>query len=95
MFQKMFTDFKPYRVVNIALKDLHIDIQGLIIIGICLVVVFIFSVLKEKKIHIRMTLAKSPIALRWSLFYILIFSIIIFGAYGTGYVPVDPMYASY
>lgn len=95
MFQKMFTDFKPYRVVNIALKDLHIDIQGLIIIGICLVVVFIFSVLKEKKIHIRMTLAKSPIVLRWSLFYILIFSIIIFGAYGTGYVPVDPMYASY
>lgn len=95
MVKKMFTDFDLLRMFTVPLHSLHIDQQGLILVGICLIVIFIVSVCKEKNICIRTVLAGYPIALRWTCYYLLIFSIILFGAYGTGYVPVDPMYASY
>lgn len=95
MLKKMITDFDLTRIAEFPLKELHIEIQGLVLVGVCLVVVLIVGILKEKNYSIRETLGKYPIVLRWSIYYLLIFSIIIFGAYGTGYIPVDPMYASY
>ena len=51
--------------------------------------------MKEKGINIREKIAKRNIVLRWTIYLILIISVIVFGAYGVGYIPVDPMYANY
>ena len=62
---------------------------------VVIVVIFIISLLKEKGIHIREKIATKNIAVRWSLYYALIISIIVFGTYGLGIVPLDPMYANF
>lgn len=95
MFYKMVTDFHFESFSTSLWTQLHLDIQDLILVLVSLVLVFVISVFKEKKIHIRQKVAVFPIVLRWSLYYGLLFAVIVFGAYGTGYVPVDPMYASY
>ena len=51
--------------------------------------------LKEKGINIREKVSKENIVVRWTLYYILILIIIVFGAYGFGYAPVDPIYANF
>ena len=56
---------------------------------------FVISILKERGIHIREEVAKKPVVVRWSLYYALILMVIIFGAYGYGYKPVDPLYANF
>ena len=66
-----------------------------VILIIALIVVFIVGVLKEKNINIREVIAKKHISIRWIIYYILIFSILIFGAYGRGYEPIDPIYADF
>ena len=38
---------------------------------------------------------KKNIVIRWLVYYAIIMFIIIFGAYGRGYVPVDPIYANF
>ena len=77
------------------IASLGLDHQDFIVIFVSLIVVFVISLLKEKGHNIREDISKKNIVLRWFLYYLLIFAIIIFGAYGSGYVPVDPMYADF
>ena len=71
------------------------DRADFLIIGIVLLIIFVSSVLKEKGINIREKVSKENIVVRWTLYYILILIIIVFGAYGFGYAPVDPIYANF
>lgn len=43
----------------------------------------------------RGAIAKRNVVIRWVAVYALIMFIIIFGAYGKGYVAVDPIYANF
>ena len=59
--------------------------MGLIIIGL----------IQEKGINIRKSVSNKNIIIRWIIYYALILAIVIFGAYGPGYAPVDPIYADF
>ena len=71
------------------------DIQDFIIIVIFTVLVFIISVMHEKDISVREKIAKKNIVIRWTIYYLIIFAIILFGAYGANYEVVQPMYANF
>ena len=53
------------------------------------------SILQEKGINVNERLYAKNVVVRRSVIYSLILYIVIFGAYGAGYVPVDPMYAGF
>ena len=53
------------------------------------------AIIKDFFREIRGSLNRKPTALRWAVWYALILFILIFGAYGVGYIPVDPMYANF
>jgi hypothetical protein len=44
---------------------------------------------------LQLILQQKPLVLRWTVLLALLFYIIIFGAYGVGYIPVNPMYANF
>lgn len=95
MFWKMVTDFR-FSSINVQLlSSLSIDAQDFWIVGITLLMVLTVSLLNEREIHVRQWLQKQPLVLRWLVLYGLIFYIITFGAYGKGYIPVNPMYANF
>ena len=95
MFKKMFTEFTLKSFADGTILKLKMDVQDFIIIGIFTVIIFIISILKERNINIREEISKKNIVIRWTIYYAIIISIIIFGAYGIGYRPVDPMYANF
>lgn len=72
-----------------------LPIHELIISILALTILLIFEYLQTKKIVIQDYLFKMPIFARYSAYLILIFSIIIFGAYGLGYLPPDPIYGGF
>ena len=45
--------------------------------------------------HLRETLARRPMWLQFAVWYLILLFVIICGAYGAGYVPVDPIYANF
>lgn len=95
MFFRMVTDFRFSTVSTELLKTLGIDPMDFLIVGVTLVIVFVVSLMNERGVIVRNALQKRHVAVRWAVLYALIFYIIIFGAYGKGYVPVDPMYANF
>ena len=95
MFSKMISEFSFNNINEGKIFILGVDKQDLIIVGIMTAIIFIISILKEKNINIRENISKRNIIIRWTVYYAVILSIIIFGAYGIGYLPVNPMYAQY
>lgn len=95
MFCKIFTDFTFKTLKDGSLFKFGMDRQDYIIIIICAGLLFVIGILQEKGIHIRNSIAKKNIAVQFAVYYALILFIIIFGAYGTGYVPLDPIYAGF
>lgn len=93
--KKIFCDFTFLGVKNGTLFNLGLDRHDFFIIILISLVVFISSVLKERGVNIRESVASKNVFVRWSLYYLLILIIIIFGAYGVGYKPVDPLYANF
>ena len=90
MFHRMVTDFSFTFSGNLG-----IDGKDILITALTLIIVFTVSLLNERGIAVREALQKQKKALRWAVFLGLILYILIFGAYGYGYVPVDPMYANF
>ena len=95
MFRKMVTKFSWKTFTDGTLLHLGMDGYDYIIIGVTLVLVFIVSCMQEKKINIYENVAKRHVVVRYAIYYAVILFIIIFGAYGRGYVPVDPIYAKF
>lgn len=95
MFVRMVTDFGFHSLGEELLDKMGMDFKDFIIIGVALLIVFVISILNEKGIIIREKLKTKNIALRWAVWYALILFIIVFGAYGYGYVPLDPIYADF
>ena len=92
MIKNIFTNFRFRKVEFLGLK---LDNQDWLILLVSIIVLLVIGLLKEKKVDVREEISKKNIVLRWSLYYALILAIIIFGAYGTGYVPMDPVYADF
>ena len=94
MLKRIFTHF-TFHSFNKYVLTLGLDIKDYIIMTMALIVIFIISILKEKNVEVRDSLSKKNIVLRWLCYYALIISIIVFGAYGEGYAPVEPIYADF
>ena len=99
MFGKMVTGLVPnlfdrQGLINVLIRTGRNSLD-LIIVAVTLVAVFAVSILNEKGISVRDELAKRKILIRWAVFYLLIVYIVIFGAYGAGYKPIDPLYAQF
>lgn len=95
MFEKLFTNFSFRSFQDGTFLKLGLDRHDFFIVLGVVVVVFVVGLLKEHGIKVREGIARQNIVIRWILYYSLILSIIIFGAYGPGYVPVDPIYAGF
>ncbi|MBQ6259554.1 MAG: MBOAT family protein, partial [Lachnospiraceae bacterium] len=78
-----------------AFLDLRIDAMDYLAIGVGLFVVFLIDLLKEKNRFDVEKLFTMKTPAKWAICYALIFSVIIFGAYGDGYGDVALIYAGF
>ena len=75
--------------------SLGMDAADFAVVGAFVVLLLIVGVLRERGARpFEAAWDRGPVA-RWAVCCLLLTLVVIFGAYGVGYVPVDPMYASF
>ena len=95
MFRTMVTDFSLDSFFDRSFLTLGMDKMDFVIVAVAVGLVLLVGILRERGVPLRETIARRPLALRWSIYYAAFFFLVIFGAYGVGYVPVDPIYAAF
>lgn len=95
MFWNMVTDFSLSSFTDGTILNLGMDWKDFLIVCIAVLIVTVTSILKERGVGLREWTSQRHLPIRWAVYYGLILFIVIFGAYGKGYVPVDPIYANF
>lgn len=85
MWRNVFTAWNPQMVFGKGILSLGLDLQDLIVTIVALMVLFTVSLLQQKGIHIRQTIARQNLVFRWILYLALFFAVLIFGKYGVEY----------
>ena len=94
MFKSIFTNLR-FDMLAANIGNLNMDFYAYVSVYGGLLVVIAVSVMKELHFPIREKLERFPIPVRFAFWYVCIFVIIIFGAYGTGYSSEDLIYAQF
>lgn len=92
--KQIFTRFNPWIFWDGTLYKMGLDYKDLCVTILGLLLVYKISLLQEKG-SVREMIAEKNILIRWMIYYIAIFSIIILGMYGVGYNASDFIYANF
>lgn len=95
MYKHAFMNFSFAPLWDGTMLSLSLEGADYVIVIIACIVVAIVGSIKERKRMGEKHLADLKLPIRWAIYYALILSIVIFGAYGVGYVAVDLIYAGF
>ena len=95
MFTSIFRAAGLEKLSDGTLLSVGLDLADYYAIVAGCVVVAVVEIIREKKLIGENGIQKMKLPVRWILYYALIFSVIIFGAYGIGYQQVDMIYAGF
>ena len=84
-----------FHVGTLTLSAMSTDSADLLAAVVGTVLVLSVDDYQEKHGSVIKKIRTMRLPVRWALYYALVFAIIIFGAYGTGYQAVDPIYAGF
>lgn len=85
MMKATVSSFNPWIFMDGSLYNLGLDSANFNLLLFAIAVLFFVDYIRERGVHIRETIARQNIVLRWTVYFVAIFSIIIFGMYGPGY----------
>ena len=83
--KRIITDFGPWELCDGTLLKVGLDWPNWVVAALSMFLLWKVSCMQERKIKVRETIAGLNIVIRWSIYFIIIFSVLIFGIYGAGY----------
>lgn len=85
LLKATFSGFNPWIFFDDTLYNLGLNRKNFSFMLFSIAVLIAVDICQDKGIKIREHIAKQNIVLRWAIYYIAIFTLIIFGMYGPGY----------
>lgn len=95
MFRSIFREFQLQKIWDGTFLAFGLDQADYLIIGVGCMVAALVGWIKERNLLGEEGLQNLWLPVRWAVYYGLILSVVIFGAYGVGYQQVDLIYAGF
>ena len=95
LFSTMVKSFSLASFADGTFLTLGLDAYDLVLVLIVFAGVIAVDVARERGVSLCTELGARRIPLRWTALVALFLVVVIFGAYGHGYAPVDPLYAQF
>ena len=95
IFKKILTEHTPWIITDGTLFKLGLEPLEMFILFVGILVLLTVSILQERGVKMRETIAKQNLAFRWAVYIIALIVVIIFGVYGRGYNAADFIYARF
>ena len=95
IFKKIPMEFGPWELLDGTLLSLGLDWPNWVVAALAVWLLWKVSNMQERNIGVRDTIASQNIIIRWSIYYLAIFAVLIFGIYGAGYDASAFIYMNY
>lgn len=95
MFWQICSNFSLASFESGSVLSVGMDVQDYFAVGFGAIVIFCIGLVKERGIDVTERLSKSPTGVKCGIWLALAMSIVLFGAYGANYAPLDPIYAQF
>lgn len=95
MFASIFSGAGLEPFMSGAIFTHGFDRHDLLLTAVNVVMLIVIGVLQERGHALRNELSQKSLPVRWSVYFAMILIVIIFGAYGTGYQALDPIYGGF
>lgn len=95
MFFAMFKDFHLSTFTDGSIYSLGLGRADFLVAVVGAIIVFAVGIIREKHENILEIISEKRLYIRWTIYISLILAVIIFGAYGAGYMEVDFIYANF
>lgn len=95
LLQRMFADANPHALFDGTIYQYGLDYKNVFLLYACIVLVIIVDILHEKGVHFRELLMRQGIVFRYVVYYVAVFSIIVFGIYGPEFHSADFIYQAF
>lgn len=95
MFSKICNSFSLDALMNGTVFTMGIDLPDCAIVAFTTVIILLIDIIKERGIDLCSAVTRRGALVHWCAWTGIFLFIVVFGAYGLGYVPVDPMYAKF
>lgn len=95
MLKRMFSDYNPWIFTDGSLEKLGLSENEISLVLFMLIVLFVVSLLQENGMRIRKKLEEQNILFRWLVIVGAIVFLLIYGAYGAGFVASDFVYQQF
>lgn len=82
MFKSLFSSFNPWILLDGSVLNMGLNLAEWVVLLLSIAALIDISAMHEKGIAIRATLARQSVWLRWSVYIVGIFSVLILGTYG-------------
>lgn len=95
MLKRTALTFFPIDISGGIFTEMGLNEKNLQLLVVVLLVLFLVELLQERGVQLREKIAKQHVLVRWAIYFIAVFSILIFGMYGINYVATDFIYMGF
>ena len=95
MLSSIAHSFRPESFVDGTVLGVGMDVHDYAVVCAFVLVMLCVGIARERGMDVSGWVGARALPIRWVVWMALVVAIVVLGAYGKGYVPLDPIYANF